>query len=124
MARLERVPEAHLYYPDGVVVAALGHEGASIIAGGYPASVGAYIGSQAGPDAIIASYRERLTSQVWEATTWGVYPAVGEIQTLGWQKGDLLFRLAILRHADPRDPIELDGYTTPYRFDLFPAPRR
>lgn len=124
MARLERVPEAHLYYPDAVAVAALGHEGASIVDGGYPASVGAYLGSQSSPEAIIAFYRERLTTQGWEATTWGVYPAVGEIRTLGWQKGDLLFRLAILRHGDPRDPVELDRYATPYRFDLFPAPKR
>ncbi len=121
VARLNRLPESQLIFPGSTIVGRTQREGGRDIEGKFYARIGYTLGTQVPIVDVERFYREELGARGWSIDAH-VIVATSDRGTLGWRKGEMMFRLAVLRQGDPRSPLVLDQYATPYTIDLFPDP--
>ncbi len=122
---LRTLPEEQLFYPNSEVISRLEYAGGNTVEGPRAAFSGYELGSQASAAEIEAFYAQQLQALGWgPARPADVFTSTAEEQATGWRKGDLVFRLAILRKDDPRNPPQLMKYNTAYWFTVMPNPVR
>ena len=115
---LASLPEAHLFYPQSVVIERLGHGDGNGPDGPVRASEGWLLGTAADRASVEGFYRDQLQQLGWQPDTADVFQGTGETEAIGWRKGVILFRFAIPTKGDVRTPRAADSYTTAYRIDL------
>ncbi len=116
VARLNRLPEAQLIFTGSAIVGRTQREGWRSTDGKFYARVGYTLGTQASVADV-----EHLGARGWSIDPH-VIVATSDRGALGWRKGEMTFRLAVLRQGDPRSPVVLDQCAIPYTIDLFPDP--
>lgn len=121
VARLRRLPEEQLFFPGSMIVGRTQREGARGLEGTYYAHIGYALGTQAPSADVERFYREQLQARGWARDPY-VIATTADRGVLGWRKGGLTFRLAVLRQHDPRSPPVLDQFATPYTIDIIPDP--
>lgn len=99
----EGMEEVRLVAPDSTMVADLSRPRRETIEGTNRAMDGHRYGSAATADAVVRFYERELTARGWGPSK-DVSGIRGTNESIAhvWQKGAIVFRLAILREGDPR----------------------
>ena len=121
LADLRALPEEHLFYPGSDTLGHLGDEASGGPVKPHAASSGYVLGAQAAPGDIEAFYDRELQGRGW-GPKLPVGGATDEVRTVGWRKGALFFRFAVLRPGDPRNPVGAERYTSVYTIVVIVIP--
>ena len=122
LARLQAMPEDHLFYPGAVVLSSGGLNHQVTIEGTTYAASGHELGTNASVLQVSSFYSLQLRKLGWRPTLIDAGAAPGtETSAAAWAKDDAVFRLAFLRKGtDPRLPSASDQaqFTTIFQINL------
>jgi hypothetical protein len=112
---LQKLPEERLVYPGSVVIGSGGADLDRFVAASpNPAFSGHVLGVNASADEVLDFYRRELPARGWQESGVDSIAGTAEVRALGWRKENLVFRVAILRKNDPRNPDAGDAFVTAY----------
>jgi hypothetical protein len=125
LARLQAMPEDHLFYPGAVVLGSGGLNEQTTIEGTNYADSGHLLGTNASVIDVSSFYVTQLQKRGWASTQKDTGKAMTEVAVAAWAKDDAVFRLAFLRKGtDPRLPAASDQarFAVIFQIDLIHYP--
>jgi len=119
---LQRQPEAQLAYPGATPLAQGSREPEWTVEGQQYAVAHAHYGTSATAAEVEDFYGRELAARGWRLAPEKSGRATNETRAVTWRKGDLLFRLGIMRKNDVQVPRAYDAYTTAFEVALIVSP--
>lgn len=102
-SELASEPAAALRFPEAEELAHVANEARSTIEGPFAAFDGRIYGSQATQEDIFAFYERELANLGWQRDEFAVFTSSGELDSWGWCKPSMIFRLAIKKPGNFRE---------------------